>query len=137
MQKRDAVHIVFASERVKADSLASAPDVTESEVTEIFRLVNLGAQVRMKLTVFRDKDRPARLDRGRACGCQLGRAFAIGIGGQAASFAGPAGRLMTRMHWKPRSQILAVHDGKFAGKHGHGNFLQRKPSRFDPSLLFP
>ena len=34
---RDAVHIVFASEKVKADSLAPAPDVTESEATETFR----------------------------------------------------------------------------------------------------
>ncbi len=54
---RDAVHIVFASEKVKADSLAPAPDVTESEATETFRLVTLDALVRMKLTAFRDKDR--------------------------------------------------------------------------------
>jgi len=54
---RDAVHVVFASEKVKADSLASAPDVTESEATEAFRLVSLEALVRMKLTAFRDKDR--------------------------------------------------------------------------------
>lgn len=54
---RDAVHIVFASEKVKADSLAPAPDVTESEPTKTFRLVTLDALVRMKLTAFRDKDR--------------------------------------------------------------------------------
>ena len=54
---RDAVHIVFASEKVKSDSLAPAPDVTESEATETFRLVTLDALVRMKLTAFRDKDR--------------------------------------------------------------------------------
>lgn len=54
---RDAVHIIFASENVKADSIAPAPDVTESEVTETFRLVTLDALVRMKLTAFRDKDR--------------------------------------------------------------------------------
>lgn len=54
---RDAVHVVFASEKVKADSLAPAPDVTDSEATEMFRLVSLDALVRMKLTAFRDKDR--------------------------------------------------------------------------------
>ena len=54
---RDAVHVVFACEKVKADSLAAAPDVTESEATETFRLVTLDALVRMKLSEFRDKDR--------------------------------------------------------------------------------
>ena len=54
---RDAVHIVFAGEKVKADSLIPSPDVTESESTETFRLVTLDALVRMKLTAFRDKDR--------------------------------------------------------------------------------
>jgi len=54
---RDAVHIVFAAERVRPDYLASAPDVSDSEETETFRLVSLAALVRMKLTSFRDKDR--------------------------------------------------------------------------------
>lgn len=54
---RDSVHVVFASEKVKADSLVPSPDVTESEATETFRLVTLDALVRMKLTAFRDKDR--------------------------------------------------------------------------------
>ena len=54
---RDSVHVVFAAERVRPDSLAAAPDVTESEATESFRLVSLEALVRMKLTAFRDKDR--------------------------------------------------------------------------------
>jgi hypothetical protein len=54
---RDAVHVIFAAEKVKVDSLAPAPDVTESEATETFRLVTLEALVRMKLTAFRDKDR--------------------------------------------------------------------------------
>ena len=54
---RDAVHIVFAAEKVRPDYLASAPDVSESEETETFRLVTLEALVRMKLTSFRDKDR--------------------------------------------------------------------------------
>jgi hypothetical protein len=54
---RDAVHIVFAAEKVKSDSLMASPDIQESEVTEAFRLVTLEALVRMKLTAFRDKDR--------------------------------------------------------------------------------
>ena len=54
---RDAVRLIFAAERVKADSVESSPDVTESEPTETFRLVTLDALVRMKLTAFRDKDR--------------------------------------------------------------------------------
>ncbi|MGA2246775.1 MAG: hypothetical protein ABSH48_17425 [Verrucomicrobiota bacterium] len=54
---RDAVHIVFAAEKVRPDYLASVPDVSESDETETFRLVSLEALVRMKLTAFRDKDR--------------------------------------------------------------------------------
>jgi len=54
---RDAVHLVFAGEKVPSDAISSNPDVTESEPTESFRLVTLEALVRMKLTSFRDKDR--------------------------------------------------------------------------------
>jgi len=54
---RDAVHIVFASEKVRADYAEAVPDVFESEETETFRLLSLDALVRMKLTSFRDKDR--------------------------------------------------------------------------------
>ena len=54
---RDAVHIVFAGEKVRTDYAVPAPDVSESEVTETFRLLSLDALVRMKLTSFRDKDR--------------------------------------------------------------------------------
>jgi hypothetical protein len=54
---RDAVHIVFASEKVRPDYATAVPDVSESEETETFRLVSLEALVRMKLTSFRDKDR--------------------------------------------------------------------------------
>lgn len=54
---REAVHIVFASEKVRPDHPNAAPDVDESEATESFRLVTLEALVRMKLTSFRDKDR--------------------------------------------------------------------------------
>jgi len=54
---RDAVHIVFAAEKVRPDYSTPAPDVSESEETETFRLLSLDALVRMKLTSFRDKDR--------------------------------------------------------------------------------
>lgn len=54
---RDAVHLVFAAEKVRPEYVMPAPDVTESEATESFRLVTLSALVRMKLTAFRDKDR--------------------------------------------------------------------------------
>ena len=54
---RDAVHIVFAAENVRPEYTVPAPDVSESEATETFRLLSLDALVRMKLTSFRDKDR--------------------------------------------------------------------------------
>ncbi|MGH7134437.1 MAG: hypothetical protein ACREHD_01780, partial [Pirellulales bacterium] len=54
---RDAVHVVFAGEKVRQESPLPAPDVSESEQTDRFRLLNLDALVRMKLTAFRDKDR--------------------------------------------------------------------------------
>ena len=53
---RDAVHILFASEKVKVDSLAVSPDISESEAGERFRLLSLEALVRMKLTSYRLKD---------------------------------------------------------------------------------
>lgn len=54
---RDAVHIVFAGEKVRASYSEPAPDVSDSEKSETFCLISLNALVRMKLTAFRDKDR--------------------------------------------------------------------------------
>ena len=54
---RDAVHIIFAGERVRPEYALPAPDIGESEASETFRVLNLAALVRMKLTSFRDKDR--------------------------------------------------------------------------------
>src|SRR5262249_37862527 len=54
---RDAVHIIFAGEKVKPDYVLPAPDVSEAEAAESFRVVQLPALVRMKLTSFRDRDR--------------------------------------------------------------------------------
>jgi hypothetical protein len=54
---RDAVHIIFAGEKVRPDSLLPAPEVSDAEITPEFRLLNLEPLVVMKLTSFRDKDR--------------------------------------------------------------------------------
>jgi hypothetical protein len=54
---RDAVHLVFAREKVRPEYILAAPDVTESEQAADFRMLTLDALVRMKLTSFRDKDR--------------------------------------------------------------------------------
>ena len=54
---RDAVHIVFANEKVRPHEPQANPDVTESEQTDLFCVISLEALVRIKLTAFRDKDR--------------------------------------------------------------------------------
>jgi hypothetical protein len=54
---RDAVHVVFANEKVRPEYVLPAPDVTEALTTGTFRTLGLDALVRMKLTSFRDKDR--------------------------------------------------------------------------------
>jgi hypothetical protein len=54
---RDAIHLVFAGEKVHPDYLLPTPAVTESEESASFRLISLESLVRMKLTSFRDKDR--------------------------------------------------------------------------------
>jgi hypothetical protein len=54
---RDAVHIVFASERTLPDQPEPNAAIEESEDAGDFRLVTLDALVRMKLTAWRDKDR--------------------------------------------------------------------------------
>jgi hypothetical protein len=54
---RDAVHIVFANEKVRPLEPLANPDVSESEDAGVFRVISLEALVRIKLTAFRDKDR--------------------------------------------------------------------------------
>jgi hypothetical protein len=54
---RDAVHIVFAGEKVCPHEPLPNPDVAESEMADRFRVLSLPALVRLKLTAFRDKDR--------------------------------------------------------------------------------
>jgi hypothetical protein len=54
---REAVHIVFANEKVRPQEPLPNPDVSESEDAGLFRVIALDALVRIKLTAFRDKDR--------------------------------------------------------------------------------
>jgi hypothetical protein len=54
---RNAVHLVFAGEKVRPQEPLSNPDVSESEDAGPFRVLSLEALVRIKLTAFRDKDR--------------------------------------------------------------------------------
>lgn len=54
---RDAVHLVFANELVRAGEPAPNPGVEDSIDLGDFRVINLEALVRIKLTAFRDKDR--------------------------------------------------------------------------------
>lgn len=54
---RDAVHVLWAEEKVFPDSLEPSPSVSQAEDVGEFRLIELEALVRMKLTSFRDKDR--------------------------------------------------------------------------------
>ncbi len=64
---RDAVHILFAGEKVRPDSLAASAEITEREVAKTdftgeFSVVTLEALVRMKLTSYRRKDQVHLLD---------------------------------------------------------------------------
>jgi hypothetical protein len=59
---RDAVHVIFAGEKIAADSLVPSPEVTEVDEAGPFRIVDLEPLVRMKLTSYRLKDRVHLLD---------------------------------------------------------------------------
>jgi len=59
---RDAVHVLFAGRRVRADHVAPAPDVSEASAFKGFRVIDLEPLVRMKLTSFRRKDQVHLLD---------------------------------------------------------------------------
>lgn len=54
---RDAVHVLFAGEKVEEKYLAPTPELTETVAGGTFRVLTLEALVQMKLTSFRDKDR--------------------------------------------------------------------------------
>ena len=60
---RDAVHIIFAGEKVRPEYEAPAPHAAEAEqVAGGLRVLGLDALVRMKLTSFRRKDQVHLLD---------------------------------------------------------------------------
>ena len=59
---RDAVHVLFAGEKVREEYLLPAADVDETESAGPFRVLTLDAVVRMKLTSFRRKDQVHLLD---------------------------------------------------------------------------
>src|SRR3954447_16058017 len=59
---RDAVHILFAGEKVRPHYAASAPDLTETDQYEAYKLIALDPLVRMKLTSFRRKDQVHLMD---------------------------------------------------------------------------
>jgi hypothetical protein len=53
---RDAVHVLFAGEKVHPNDFLPAPDISEGERAAFFRVLSLEALVRVKLNVFRTKD---------------------------------------------------------------------------------
>jgi hypothetical protein len=54
---RDAVHIIYAGEKVRSEDPVPAPGIDEGEAAASVRVVALESLVKMKLTSFRDKDR--------------------------------------------------------------------------------
>ena len=53
----EAVHILYASEKVRPEYIVACPDVDDSVQTATFRVVGLQELVQMKLMSNRDKDR--------------------------------------------------------------------------------
>jgi hypothetical protein len=53
---RDAVHLIFAEEKVRENEALPNPDMTEYVQGERFRVITLEALVQIKLTSFRRKD---------------------------------------------------------------------------------
>jgi len=54
---RDAVHVVFAGEKVRPEYPEPVPNIDCCELIQDIRTLPLQDLVRMKLTSFRDKDR--------------------------------------------------------------------------------
>ena len=59
---RDAVHVIFAGEKVRQEYLLPAPDVDEMKTTPTARVLSLEALLRMKLTSYRRKDQVHVMD---------------------------------------------------------------------------
>lgn len=58
----DAIHLVFANEKVRSEYLLPAPDVDECEAGPNYRVLGLEPLVRMKLTSYRRKDQMHLVD---------------------------------------------------------------------------
>jgi hypothetical protein len=54
---RDAVHVVFAGEKVRPEYLLPVPNIDQYALVRELRTLPLESLVQMKLTSFRDKDR--------------------------------------------------------------------------------
>ena len=59
---RDAVHVLFANERVRPSDVIPTPEIHEAELINSIRTLTLEALVRMKLNVFRRKDQMHLID---------------------------------------------------------------------------
>jgi hypothetical protein len=59
---RDAVHVIFAGEKVREEYVTTVPDTDESVSFRSYRVLSLEALVRMKLTSYRRKDQVHLLD---------------------------------------------------------------------------
>ncbi len=59
---RDAVHILFAGEKVRPHYAAAAPSLADTGQHDAYKLIALDALVRMKLTSFRLKDQVHLMD---------------------------------------------------------------------------
>ena len=53
----EAIHLLYAGEKVRQDDVYTLPDIGDSERAVEFQVANLEALVRMKLIAWRDKDR--------------------------------------------------------------------------------
>ena len=54
---RDAVHVIFAGEKVRPDDPVAAPDAADAVSFGAYQVLALESLVRMKLTANRDKDK--------------------------------------------------------------------------------
>ena len=59
---RDAVHLLYAAEKVRPEYVVPSADVTEVEPADDYDVVSLSALLKMKLNSFRRKDQVHLLD---------------------------------------------------------------------------
>lgn len=59
---RDAIHVVFAGEKVSPNYVAAAPEISEVDTSGPFHVVDIEPLVRMKLTSYQLKDQVHLLD---------------------------------------------------------------------------